>query len=64
MKIKEDMPIQDLLHSYPETYGIIIKHGLLPCCGKNPTIKKAVEDAGLDLDNILEELNNVVEEST
>jgi hybrid cluster-associated redox disulfide protein len=64
MKITKEMEINECLKMYPQTKGIFTKYnmGCLGCMGATAeTIEIGALMHGLDINEILDELNNIVE---
>lgn len=58
--ITKDMHISDVISEYPETWTIFAKRGM-GCCGCMGAIDESIENGarmhGIDVDNLLAELN-------
>ncbi len=64
MKITKDMVIGEIVEKYPDTAEILLKHGL-SCLGcmmaMMETLEQGAKSHGIDLDNLLKELNESLE---
>ncbi|MBM7623323.1 DUF1858 domain-containing protein [Sporohalobacter salinus] len=64
MKVTKDMFILDVLKEYPEVKKVFVDYGLAcgSCLGADSArIKEVVSSHGIDLDNLLSDLNKLVE---
>lgn len=63
-KITKDMTLGEVLEKYPETAGVMFKHGL-HCIGCHisayETIEQGAQAHGIDVDKFLDDLNKVAE---
>lgn len=61
--ITKDMIIGDILKNHPELVGTMLEHGM-QCIGCHvaswETLEQAASGHGIDVDNLLKELNKVV----
>ncbi len=65
MQITKEMPINEVLRLYPHTARIFVKYnmGCLGCMGATAeSIESGALMHGLDINEILKELNKIIEE--
>ena len=63
-KITKDMTIGEVMEKYPETADVFIRHGLR-CFGcfvaMMETLEQGAKSHGIDVEELLKDLNDVVE---
>ena len=62
-KITADMAINDVIKRYPWTLPVFHRLDVDSCCGGARTIATMVQEHGLDLDEVLAELEAAAEAS-
>ncbi|KHC94012.1 hypothetical protein Mc24_00520 [Thermotoga sp. Mc24] len=61
-KIKEDSTLKEIMEAHERLERTLRKYGFDTCCAKMESLKDACEKKGLDVEEVLEDLNRVVEE--
>jgi hybrid cluster-associated redox disulfide protein len=67
MQITKEMPINECLRLYPQTARVFVKYnmGCLGCMGATAeSIESGTLMHGLDIDEILNELNKIIKEDS
>ena len=66
MAITKEMPIQEIVHSHPETVRVFFQHGLM-CVGcaaaRFETLEQGATAHGIDVNALVKDLNAAVEAS-
>lgn len=57
--ITADTVIDDVVKNHPRAYELLVKKGVDCCCGAFKTVAAGARDAGLEVDQLLAELNSV-----
>ncbi|WP_233185568.1 DUF542 domain-containing protein [Thermotoga sp. SG1] len=61
-KIREDTTLKEIMEAHERLERVLRKYGFDTCCAKMESLKDACEKKGLDVEEVLEDLNRVVEE--
>ncbi len=62
-KITKDMKIEEVIKKYPETIDVFTKHGFhcIGCAAASfESIEQGVEAHGIDVDELIEDLNKAI----
>lgn len=58
-KITADTIIDDVVKNHPRAFELLVKKGVDCCCGAFKTVAEGARDAGLNVEDLLGELNAV-----
>ncbi|PLV59060.1 DUF542 domain-containing protein [Thermotoga sp. KOL6] len=61
-RIRENTTLKEIIEAHERLEKVLRKYGFDTCCAKMKNLKDACEDKGLNVGELLKELNRIVDE--